>query len=77
MQTTVTESKSLIPRSGGEGSRREAKGSLGGMKKCVSHCGDGLASVFLSKFTDCYTVNLQLVYVSYTSVKLLKRGENY
>ena len=32
-----------------------------GMKKCVSHRGDGLASMFLSNFTDCYTVNLQLI----------------
>ena len=31
---------------------------FGGMKKCVSHCGDGLASVFLSNFTDCHTLKL-------------------
>ena len=46
-----------------------------GMKKCVFHCGDGLASVFLSNFTDWYTLNLQ--YVSYTSVKLLKCGRKF
>ena len=32
-----------------------------GMKKCVSDRGDDLTDVFMSNFSDCYTLNVQLI----------------
>lgn len=31
------------------------------MKKCVSDHGDDLTDVFMSNFSDCYTLNVQLI----------------